>query len=51
MGSFALLPIGFIMVGWIADRIGGVMTIGLFSGLGIAAILLVLCIPSIRRFQ
>ncbi|MNB67408.1 putative bacilysin exporter BacE [compost metagenome] len=51
MGSFALLPIGYIMVGWIADQIGGVLTIGLFSGLGIAAILLVLCIPSIRRFQ
>ncbi|WP_407672329.1 MFS transporter [Paenibacillus sinensis] len=51
MGSFALLPIGYIAVGWIADRIGGIITIGLFSGLGIAAILLVLCIPSIRRFR
>lgn len=51
MGSFALLPVGYIVVGWTADRIGGVPTIGIFSGLGIAAILLVLCIPSIRRFS
>ncbi|WP_264370910.1 MFS transporter [Paenibacillus sabinae] len=51
MGSFALLPVGFIVVGWTADWIGGIPTIAIFSGLGIAAILLVLCIPSIRRFQ
>ncbi|WP_179038032.1 MFS transporter [Paenibacillus sp. URB8-2] len=51
MGSFALLPIGYIVVGWTADWIGGIATIAIFAGLGISAILLVLCIPSIRRFQ
>ncbi|WP_036589665.1 MFS transporter [Paenibacillus sophorae] len=51
MGSFALLPVGYIVVGWTADWIGGIATIAIFAGLGISAILLVLCIPSIRRFQ
>jgi MFS family permease len=51
LGSFALLPIGYILVGWLADLIGGVTTIAIFAGLGIACISLILCVPSIRKFQ
>ena len=50
-GSFALLPVGYILVGWLADRIGGVPTIIIFSGLGLSCVALVLCIPAIRKFQ
>lgn len=50
-GSFALLPVGYILVGWLADIIGGVATIAIFSGLGMACIALVLCIPAIRKFN
>ncbi|WP_151737431.1 MFS transporter ['Paenibacillus yunnanensis' Narsing Rao et al. 2020] len=50
-GSFALLPVGYIVVGWLADWIGGVATIAIFSSLGIACIALVLCVPAIRKFQ
>lgn len=51
LGSFALLPVGYIFVGWLADLIGGVATIAIFSGLGMSCIALVLSIPAIRRFQ
>ncbi|WP_189032147.1 MFS transporter [Paenibacillus albidus] len=51
LGSFALLPVGYITVGWLADLIGGVATIAIFAGLGMACILLVLSIPAIRKFQ
>lgn len=50
-GSFALLPVGYILVGWLADVIGGVATIAIFSGLGMSCIALVLCIPAIRKFN
>ncbi|MHA6532965.1 MFS transporter [Paenibacillus sp. BAC0078] len=51
LGSFALLPVGYILVGWLADLIGGVATIYIFSGLCMACVALVLCIPAIRKFQ
>lgn len=51
LGSFALLPIGYILVGWLADLIGGVTTIAIFAGLGITCIVLVLSVPSIRKFK
>ncbi|KAI7260916.1 hypothetical protein KC345_g9943 [Hortaea werneckii] len=50
-GSFALLPVGYIFVGWLADLIGGVPTIIIFSGLGLSCVALVLFIPAIRKFQ
>lgn len=50
-GSFALLPVGYILVGWLADLIGGVATIAIFSGLGMACIAIVLCVPAIRKFN
>ncbi len=51
LGSFALLPVGYILVGWLADQIGGLPTITIFSGLGILCAASVLCLPAIRRFQ
>lgn len=51
MGSFMLLPAGYLLAGWLADQIGGIMTIGIFSSLGLAAVLLLLLVPSIRRFE
>lgn len=51
LGSFALLPVGYILVGWLADLIGGVATIAIFAGAGMACIALVLSIPAIRKFQ
>ncbi|WP_397386707.1 MFS transporter [Paenibacillus sp. MMS20-IR301] len=50
-GSFALLPVGYILVGWLADLIGGVPTIIIFAGLGLSCVGLVLTVPAIRRFQ
>jgi len=51
LGSFALLPIGYIAVGWLADVIGGIATIGICAGVGMATIAFVLSIPAIRKFQ
>ncbi|MNI70655.1 hypothetical protein D3C73_1264790 [compost metagenome] len=51
LGSFALLPIGYILVGWLADLIGGIPTIAIFSGLGLLCAASVLCLPAIRKFQ
>lgn len=51
LGSFALLPVGYIAIGWLADHIGGTETIALFSGMGILTVLIVLLLPSIRRFD
>ncbi|MNI24049.1 enterobactin exporter EntS [compost metagenome] len=51
LGSFALLPIGYIVVGWLADVIGGTQTMMIFAALGIACIIFVLMIPSIRKFD
>ncbi|WP_310830255.1 MFS transporter [Paenibacillus pedocola] len=51
LGSFALLPVGYITVGWLADLIGGIPTIAIFSGLGLLCAAFVLSIPAIRKFQ
>lgn len=51
LGSFALLPLGYVAVGWLADQIGGIPTIALFAGIGMAVVAGVLCVPAIRKFQ
>ncbi|KGE20954.1 MFS transporter [Paenibacillus wynnii] len=51
LGSFALLPIGYIAVGWLADLIGGVATISICAGVGMATVAFVLSIPAIHKFQ
>lgn len=51
LGSFALLPVGYIVVGSLADAFGGVITMALFALTGIACTALVLMNPAIRKFQ
>lgn len=51
LGSFALLPLGYVVVGWLADVIGGTQTMMIFAALGIASIIFVLMIPAIRKFD
>ena len=50
-GSYALLPIGNIVTGWLSTAIGGIETIeieALFTFIIVAG---VLCLPAIRRFD
>lgn len=51
LGSFALLPIGYILIGWLADIIGGTLTMMIFAGFGIIIVLSVMSVPSIRKFD
>lgn len=51
MFSFALLPVGYLAVGAVADKFGGMFTIGMFAAIGMCIVLGVLCVPHIRRFQ
>lgn len=51
VGSFALLPAGFLLTGWLSGVIGGIATIFLMSGSIILANLLILFVPGIRRFD
>ncbi|MEK5505769.1 MFS transporter [Paenibacillus sp. FSL P4-0113] len=51
MFSFALLPVGYLAVGAVADKLGGMFTIGMFATIGMCIVLGVLSVPHIRRFQ
>ncbi|OWA33510.1 MFS transporter [Saccharibacillus sp. O16] len=51
LGSFALLPVGYLIVGRLADTIGGIPSIAIFACAGILILLTALCSPHIRRFN
>ncbi|MED1409828.1 MULTISPECIES: MFS transporter [Bacillus] len=51
LGSFALLPLGYVVVGWLATVIGGEVTIITLAILVIITIGMALSVPSIRRFD
>lgn len=51
LGSFALLPLGYVVVGWLATVIGGEITIITLAILVLVTIGVALCVPSIRRFD
>ncbi|OUB28686.1 MFS transporter [Bacillus thuringiensis serovar yunnanensis] len=51
LGSFALLPLGYLVVGWLATVIGGEITIITLASLVILTIGIALSVPSIRRFN
>ncbi|KKZ92276.1 MFS transporter [Bacillus wiedmannii] len=51
LGSFALLPLGYVVVGWLATVIGGEITIIALAILVLVTIGLALAVPSIRRFD
>ncbi|MFT8929879.1 MAG: MFS transporter [Sporolactobacillus sp.] len=50
-GSFALLPIGYLLTGWLASVIGGVAAMELLSGIVCLASLMILAAPGIRHFD
>ncbi|PRT07481.1 MFS transporter [Bacillus wiedmannii] len=51
LGSFALLPLGYVVVGWLATVIGGEITIIALAILVLVTIGIALAVPSIRRFD
>lgn len=51
LGSFALLPLGYVVVGWLATVIGGKITIIMLAILVLITIGMALSVPSIRRFD
>ncbi|PHD26003.1 MFS transporter [Bacillus wiedmannii] len=51
LGSFALLPLGYVVVGWLATVIGGEITIITLAILVFVTIGIALCVTSIRRFD
>ncbi|MEH7217762.1 MFS transporter [Bacillus toyonensis] len=51
LGSFALLPLGYVVVGWLANVIGGEVTILMLALFVIFTIVIGLSVPSIRKFD
>ncbi|MED0991180.1 MFS transporter [Bacillus nitratireducens] len=51
LGSFALLPLGYVVIGWLATVIGGKITIIMLAILVLITIGMALSVPSIRRFD
>lgn len=51
LGSFALLPLGYVVVGWLANVIGGEVTVIMLALFVIFTIVIVLSVPSIRNFD
>ncbi len=51
LGSFALLPLGYLLTGWLSEAIGGIQTIVLFSLIPIGIAMGVLSIPGVRKFD
>ncbi|MDM5154348.1 MFS transporter [Bacillus sp. DX1.1] len=51
LGSFALLPLGYLGVGWLADVIGGTLTIAILAIAAIVVVVSALSVPSIRQFD
>lgn len=51
LGSFALLPLGYLFTGWLSESVGGIHTIIIFSLIPVAIAIGVLCIPGVRKFD
>jgi MFS family permease len=51
LGSWALLPLGYIGVGWLAAWIGGNLTISILAISAMVLAMIALALPSIRRFD
>ncbi|MDF2911255.1 MAG: transporter [Sporolactobacillus laevolacticus] len=51
LGSFALIPVGFMFTGWFASAIGGVAAMVILSSFTLLLIAISLCIPAIRNFD
>lgn len=51
LGSFALLPAGYLFTGWFAEQVGGVAAMLIMSAAVIVMTAIVLAVPAIRRFD
>ncbi|MDF2565567.1 MAG: major Facilitator Superfamily protein [Massilibacillus sp.] len=51
IGSFALMPVGYLLTGWLAQIIGGTVSMLILSGTLIFSTMAVLLIPQIRHFD
>lgn len=51
LGSFALLPLGYLVVGWLANIIGGILTIIILAVAAIVVVVIALFVPNIRQFD
>lgn len=51
LGSFALLPLGYLFTGWLSEAIGGIQTIIIFSLVPIVIAIGVLSISGVRKFD
>ncbi|QAA23458.1 MFS transporter [Sporolactobacillus terrae] len=51
VGSFALLPLGYLMTGWLAGVLGGIGAITIMSSVSVGAAALILFAPAIRNFD
>ncbi|WP_100488154.1 MFS transporter [Sporolactobacillus pectinivorans] len=51
LGSFALLPAGYLFTGWFAKIIGGTLAMMIMGTFVVISTMLILCIPGIRNFD
>ncbi|MCO7176651.1 MFS transporter [Sporolactobacillus kofuensis] len=51
LGSFALLPVGYLFTGWFASMIGGISAMVVLSMSGLFMIAICLFIPAIRNYD
>lgn len=51
LGSFALMPLGYLLAGWLAERIGGLTTMILEGTVILVMAALMLTLKPIRQFQ
>ncbi|TGA98181.1 MFS transporter [Sporolactobacillus shoreae] len=51
LGSFALLPAGYLFTGWFAKAVGGSFAMMIMGAVVVVSTLLILCIPGIRKFD
>ncbi|MCR8641153.1 MFS transporter [Paenibacillus sp. N1-5-1-14] len=50
-GSFALLPLGYLGAGWLAEEVGGLITMSIFAGAGVAIVAVAFLFPGVRKFD
>jgi MFS family permease len=51
MGSIALMPLGFLFTGWLAEVIGGLQTALILAAVMIVLVIGALSVPAVRRFK
>ncbi|WP_262393031.1 MFS transporter [Sporolactobacillus inulinus] len=51
LGSFALIPVGYLFTGWFSEAVGGISAMMTLSVVSLLLIAIVLCVPAIRNFN